>query len=68
MSKGTWQVHRFRDKAGAYLGDGATCYLTAKEARRMAKALNAVARSIEREEFSASAGLTATGTTVYGHE
>ena len=52
------QVHRFRDCAGLWAGTGETVYLTPSEARRAAKALLAVARSIDREPFSESKGLT----------
>lgn len=53
------QVHRFRNTAAIALqGKGETRYMTAREARKLARALNAIARSISREEFSASAGLT----------
>ena len=45
------QVHRFRDTVAGYLGTGETIYLTPKEARALAKALNACARSIEKESF-----------------
>lgn len=68
MAKGSWQVHRFRQRAGIYVGDGATQYLTAKEARRLARALYAVARSIESEPFAQSSGLTVQGETGYAHE
>lgn len=40
------QVHRFRDHVAAYLGDGQTTYLTPKEARALARALNKAAREI----------------------
>lgn len=48
------QVHRFRDRVGAYLGGGPTVYLTPKEARKVARALIAAARSCEREGFAES--------------
>ena len=55
------QVHRFRDAAAISLaGKGETRYLTVKEARKLARALYAIARSIEREPFSASPPLTRT--------
>ena len=59
-----WQIHRFGDAAGISTGAGETVYLDRSEARRMAKALNAVARSIDRERFSESPPLTKTGTAV----
>lgn len=54
------QIHRFHDVAAIWDGTpkGSTRYMTANEARRVAAALLAVARSIEREPFTASAGLT----------
>lgn len=52
------QVHRFGDKAAIYVGSGETRYMTAKQARAMARALFKVARSIERERFADSSGLT----------
>lgn len=53
------QVHRFRDRVGLALeGKGETRYLTPKEARKAARALNAAARSIEREPFHKSPNLT----------
>jgi hypothetical protein len=53
----TAQVHRFRDKVAAYLGDGQTAYLTAEEARTFGTALLGVADEIE-------AGTPFTGSTV----
>lgn len=52
------QVHRFHDAAALYVGTGQTVYIDAKSARRMARALYAVARSIESEPFAQSEGLT----------
>lgn len=55
------QVHRFHKRAAIALfnaegmGWSETVYLNPKAARKLAKALNAVARSIERESFAASA-------------
>ena len=45
------QVHRFRDKVAAYLGGGETVYMTPKEARQLARALNKAAKSCETESF-----------------
>lgn len=45
------QVHRFREKVAVYVGGGETAYLSAKNARKLARALNAAARSCERETF-----------------
>lgn len=43
-------IHRFRDKAAISLpGKGGTVYLTEKEARAIAKALNACARNIKEQ-------------------
>jgi hypothetical protein len=56
----TAQVHRFRDSVAAYLGNGDTTYLTPKEARKLARALNGAARSCEREGFAASTFATVT--------
>jgi hypothetical protein len=52
------QIHRFRDSVAAYIGTGATVYMTPGEARAMARALNRAARSVEREPFARSAGVT----------
>lgn len=52
------QVHRFHDAAALYVGAGETVYIDAKAARKMARALYAVARSIESEPFAQSQGLT----------
>lgn len=45
------QVHRFRDAVGLYVGTGETVYISAKDARKIAKALQTVARSCDRETF-----------------
>lgn len=46
------QVHRFHDYTAVHLpGMEETCYLSAKEARALARALNACARSIKNEGF-----------------
>lgn len=57
----TWQIHRFRDCVAVHSGKGETCYFTAKEARAMARAINAAARSVQRETFGTSPGLTKSG-------
>jgi hypothetical protein len=54
------QVHRFRDKVAVYVGKGETVYMSPKNARRLAGALNAAARSCDREPFAQSADLTVT--------
>lgn len=48
------QVHRFRDRVAIYTGTGATVYLTPKDARRLARAINTCARSCDREAFTES--------------
>lgn len=52
------QVHRFRDSVAAWLGTGETVYMTAGEARAMARALVRAAQSVEREPFGQSGGTT----------
>ena len=48
-------IHRFRDKVAISLPDkGPTVYLTPKEARQIAKALNTCARDVKNLSFSAS--------------
>lgn len=47
-------VHRFRNTVGVYVGSGETQYLTARQARELAKALTVAARSVEREKFTDS--------------
>jgi hypothetical protein len=48
------QVHRFRDHVAAFLANGETVYLTPKEARAFARALNKAARSCDRETYIAN--------------
>ena len=48
-------VHRFGDKVAVYVGDGQTTYLSARQARQLARALNACARSVSTEKFVDSA-------------
>ncbi|ATW58300.1 hypothetical protein CNR37_00093 [Pseudomonas phage ventosus] len=48
------QVHRFREKVAIYLANGETVYLTPKEAKEVAKALNGAAKDIKQHSFSAS--------------
>jgi hypothetical protein len=45
------QVHRFRDKVAVYVGGGETVYLKPANARKLARALNAAARSCDKESF-----------------
>lgn len=52
------QVHRFRDSVAAWLGTGETVYMSPREARQLARALNKVARSVDRESFINSSGNT----------
>lgn len=48
-------VHRFGDKVAIYVGDGSTTYLTAKQARALARALRDCAKSVVDEKFVNSA-------------
>ena len=48
-------VHRFGDKVAVYVGDGSTTYLTAKQARALARALRDCAKSVVDEKFVNSA-------------
>ncbi len=50
----TAQVHRFRDNVAAYLGDGATTYLTPDDATAFALALLKAAHSCRTETFAKS--------------
>jgi hypothetical protein len=50
----TAQVHRFRDKVAVYVGNGETVYMTAKEARALARAIGKVAKSVETQTFAQS--------------
>lgn len=52
-------IHRFRDLVATSLpGTHKTVYLTPKEARAFASAILKATRSVEREPFSKSEGLT----------
>ena len=53
-------VHRFHDTVAAHVGKGATTYLTTKQARALARALYAGARSVENEAFANSSFGTVT--------
>lgn len=48
------QVHRFREKVAVYLANGSTVYLTPKEAKAIAKAMNACTRDIKANSFTDS--------------
>lgn len=48
------QVHRFRDLVACAVGKGETVYLSAADARKLARAINRAARSIRRESFADS--------------
>ena len=61
------QVHRFRDSVAAWLGTGETVYMSPREARQLARALNKVARSVDREGFARSSGNTTRITINGGH-
>jgi hypothetical protein len=52
------QVHRFHDKVAVHVGGGETVYFTPKAARKLAKAMNAAARSCDRESFQDAPPLT----------
>ncbi len=52
------QVHRFRDCVALYIGTGETVYLSPKDARKLSRAVNKAARSVEREKFVDSSGNT----------
>lgn len=52
------QVHRFHDCVAVYVGTGETVYLAPKDARKLSRAINKAARSVERERFADSEGLT----------
>lgn len=52
--KNAASVHRFRDFVACRVGSGETVYLSPKAAKELAKALNAVARSVKTEEFTES--------------
>lgn len=44
-------VHRFGDRVAVSVGNGSTTYLSAKQARKLAKALNGCARSVSTEKY-----------------
>lgn len=48
------QIHRFREKVAIYLANGSTVYLSPKEAKEIAKALNACTRDIKANSFANS--------------
>jgi hypothetical protein len=52
------QVHRFRDSVALYIGTGETVYVSAADARKIARALNRAAKSCASEPFAQSSGLT----------
>jgi hypothetical protein len=60
MAKKNVHVHRFGDRVAVSLpGKGETVYLTVKEARKLARALNGGARDIDKEpRFSQSGFVT----------
>jgi hypothetical protein len=47
-------VHRFREDVAIYVGNGETVYIPAKEARKLARAINRAAKSCETETFAES--------------
>lgn len=52
-------VHRFHDEVAVHVGDGQTTYLSAKQARKLARALNKAAKSVETESFLKCSNVTA---------
>lgn len=52
------QVHRFHDCVAVHVGTGETVYLAPKDARKLSRAVNKAARSVEREKFVDSSGNT----------
>lgn len=44
-------VHRFHNKVAIYVGNGSTTYLTAKQARALARALRDCAKSVVYQKF-----------------
>lgn len=48
------QAHRFSDSVAVYVGGGETTYMRPAEARQLARALNRMACSVERETFGES--------------
>jgi len=48
------RVYRFRDTVAVSLGNGETAYINPKHARKLARALNRVAKSCETERFTES--------------
>lgn len=48
------QVHRFHDQAAIFIGTGSTAYFDAKEARKIARHLNKIAKEIETSRFTES--------------
>ncbi len=56
-----WQTHRFRDVIAVCIGTGETVYMTTKQARALSGGINAACRSVEREQFADSRGLTRSG-------
>lgn len=59
-------ARRFRDELAISACDhenGATVYLSLKQAKQMRAAISKIIRSIERENFSASSGLSFTTST-----
>lgn len=48
------QVHRFRDDVALNVGTGATVYISATDAERLAEALLRVAASCQTEKFTES--------------
>lgn len=47
----TAQIHRFGDCVAMFLSNGETVYMTPKDARKIAKNLNACARDVKHAKF-----------------
>ena len=48
------QIHRFRDAVALHIGEGETVYLRPREARRIARYLNAAAKDVQARPFGES--------------
>lgn len=63
-----WQTHRFGDSIAVCIGTGETVYLTTQQARALSGGINAACRSIEREPFGQSTGLTRSGEALHNNK
>ena len=48
----TAQIHRFGDCVAMFLSTGETVYMTPKDARKIAKNLNACSRDVKQSKYS----------------